>query len=87
MIWLAVRLRWLRGLRLISMRPELRVALVPSTPMKELRLSTSGSSRMAATSAFWRLAMASKEIDCGASVTAWIRPVSCTGKKPFGITT
>ena len=42
---------------------------------------------MAATSAFWRLAMASKEIDCGASVTAWIRPVSCTGKKPFGITT
>ena len=68
------------------MRPEFGVGLVPSTPTKELRLSTSGSSRMASASAFCRLAMAS-EIDCGASVTAWIRPLSCTGKKPFGITT
>ncbi len=69
------------------MRPLLSVVLVPSTPMKEDRLSTSGSFRIAAASACWRSAMAAKETDCGASVIAWISPVSCTGKKPLGMTT
>ena len=68
MTWLALRLRWLRGLRLISMRPELSVALVPSTPTKELRLSTSGSSRMASASVRWRWLIASNDTLCGASV-------------------
>ena len=31
-------------------------------------------------------AMAAKEIDCGASEMPWMRPVSCTGKKPLGMT-
>ena len=36
-------------------------------------------------SACWRSAIAANEIDCGASVMPWIRPVSWTGKKPLGI--
>jgi hypothetical protein len=35
----------------------------------------------------WRPVMALKEVSWGASVMAWMRPVSCTGKKPLGITT
>ncbi len=45
------------------MRPLLSVVLVPSTPMKDDRLSTAGSSRMTLASACWRSAMAGKEID------------------------
>ena len=74
------------GLRLIRKRPLLSVVLVPSTPMKEDRLSTSGSLRMTAASACWRSAIAANEIDCGASVMPWMRPVSWTGKKPLGMT-
>ena len=40
----ALASRSLRGLRLISMRPLLSVALVPSTPMNDERLATAGSS-------------------------------------------
>jgi hypothetical protein len=40
---LALASRSSRGFRLISMRPLLRVALVPSTPMKDDRLATAGS--------------------------------------------
>ncbi len=73
------------GFRLISMRPLLSVALVPSTPMNDDRLSTAGSFSTIRASACWRSAIAANEIDCGASVMPWIAPVSCTGKKPFGI--
>ena len=68
------------------MRPEFSVGLVPSTPTNELRLATSGSPRMASASARWRSLIASKETLCGASVTAWIRPLSWIGKKPLGTT-
>ncbi|MNE95935.1 hypothetical protein D3C80_1940880 [compost metagenome] len=60
------------------------VGLVPSTPMNEDRLSTAGSASSTFASACWRVAMAWKEIDCGASAMPWITPVSCTGKKPLG---
>ena len=76
-----------RGFRLIRKRPVLSVVLVPSTPMNDDRLTTSGSFRMAAASACWRSAIAAKETDGEASEIPWISPVSCTGKKPFGITT
>ena len=42
----AVALRSSRGFRLIWMRPLLGVRLVPSTPMKDDKLATSGSCRM-----------------------------------------
>ena len=37
--------------------------------------------------AAWRRAMSAYDTDCGASVMAWMRPVSCTGKKPLGMNT
>ena len=86
MIWVADSERSLRGLRLISMRPELSVGLVPSTPTNDVRLSTSGSLRIASARARWRSLIAAKETLCGASVMAWIRPLSWTGKKPLGMT-
>ena len=68
------------------MRPALRVALLPSTPMNDDTACTSGSSSASRAAACWRSAMAEKEIDCGACVMAWISPVSCCGKKPLGTT-
>ena len=82
---LAVAERSSTGLRLISMRPLLSVVLVPSTPMKDDRLTDvrvlehRGGQRLPGARA-----MAPKEIDCGASVIAWMRPVSWTGKNPSG---
>jgi len=73
------------GLRRISMRPLLSVVLVPSTPMKEDRFSTAGSSSTIPARVCWRSDMAVKEMSWGASEIAWIRPVSCTGKKPLGM--
>ena len=67
------------------MRPALSVALLPSTPMNEDTACTSGSSSASRAAACWRSAMAVNEMDCGACVMAWIRPVSCCGKKPLGI--
>jgi hypothetical protein len=68
------------------MRPEFNVLLVPSMPMKEETLSTSGSSRTTRARACWRSLMLAKETVCGASVMARMMPVSCTGKKPLGTT-
>src|SRR5262249_39405098 len=81
------RARTLRmRLRLIRMRPLFNVVLEPSTPMNEDRLSTAGSSSIARASARCRSAIAENEMDCGASDTPWMTPVSCSGKKPFGTT-
>ena len=46
------------GLRLIRIRPLLSVVLVPSTPMNDDRLSTSGSFRMTLASCCCRSAIA-----------------------------
>ena len=56
----ASRVRCVSGLRLIWMRPLLRVVLVPSMPMKEERLSTAGSLRMTSASFCWRSVMLAK---------------------------
>src|SRR5439155_245086 len=49
------------------MRPLLTVVFVPSTPMNEDKLSTSGSCRMTFAKACCRSAIASNEIVCGDS--------------------
>ena len=67
------------------MRPLFSVILLPSTPMNDVRLSTSGFFRICAASSCWRSAIDAYDTDCGACVIAWITPVSCTGKKPFGM--
>ena len=66
------------------MRPLLSVALLPSTPMNDDSPVTSGSARIVRAAACCRSAIASNDMDCGASVMTWMAPVSCTGKKPFG---
>ena len=68
------------------MRPLFSVALVPSTPMNDVRLATAGSSSTTAASACCRSAIAAKEMVCGASEMPWMAPVSCTGKNPLGMT-
>ena len=68
------------------MRPLLSVLLMPSIPMNDDRLSTAGFSRTTSASCCWRFAMAAKDTDCGASEIPRMTPVSCDGKKPFGIT-
>ncbi len=69
------------------MRPLLSVALMPSAPMNDDRLSTAGSFKITCASACCRSAMAVNEIFCAASEMPWITPVSCTGKNPFGTMT
>ncbi|MNL27816.1 hypothetical protein D3C87_1494330 [compost metagenome] len=72
------------GLRLISMRPALSVVFVPSTPMNDETLATAGSCMITFCTASCLRPIAANEVVCEASVMAWITPVSCTGKKPFG---
>ncbi len=61
--------------------------LAPSTPMKEERLATSGSVRIACPSACWCRDIAASEVSWAATEMPWMMPVSCTGKKPLGMMT
>ncbi len=63
------------------------VLLAASTPISELKLSTSGSSRMAAAVACCSCAMRAYETDCAVSIRACNWPVSWIGNNPFGIST
>ena len=83
----ALSLRWSSGFRLIDMRPLLVVVFVPSAPINDERLSTAGSSRITFASSCCFTAMAFELIVAGACDMPWMTPVSCTGKKPFGIMT
>ena len=76
--------RWSLGTNCKVMRPVLRLVLVPSTPMNEVRLCTAGSRSNTSARACWRCAMASNEVDWVASVMTCKLPVSCKGKKPLG---
>ncbi len=80
----AERVRCSCDFSVISIRPLLSVWLLPSTPMNDDRPVTSGSARIALAAACCRSAIAENDTDCGASLIAWIAPVSCTGKKPLG---
>ena len=50
------------GLSVSVTRPVFKVALAPSTPIKEETLSMAGSSRITLLSACWRSDMAAKEM-------------------------
>jgi hypothetical protein len=63
----AVAARWSWGFKLIKNRPLFRVGLLPSTPINEDRLSTSGSFKIPLAKAVCRSAMAAKEMLGGAS--------------------
>jgi hypothetical protein len=69
----------------MASRPALGVVLSVLTPITETTPVTSGSARMTDSISPWRRSISSKETSVLASVTAVIRPVSCSGKKPFGM--
>ncbi|MNV60797.1 hypothetical protein D3C71_1532720 [compost metagenome] len=77
-------LRSPQGFRLISKRPVFSVVFMPSMPMKDDRLCTSGSASRLSATACWRRDMASNEVLCADCVTPCSTPPSCTGKKPLG---
>ncbi|MDT4831180.1 hypothetical protein FQZ97_646780 [compost metagenome] len=78
-------LSWLR-VRLMSMLPVCSIVLLAaSTPTKELRFSTSWSSRMARAACCCSCAMRSKDTSCAACTRACSWPVSCVGNRPLGI--
>ncbi|MNM21823.1 hypothetical protein D3C81_321890 [compost metagenome] len=81
--WLSLRERF----RLISMLPVCSmVLLAASTPTRELRVSTSGSSSSALAAACCKTAMRAYETACDVSRRACSCPVSCVGNRPFGMT-
>ena len=77
-------MRSLRDLRVMLRRPLLEVGLVPSAPMNEATVRTSGSCSTTSARARCRSAMRVNEASGAPSVTPLIRPVSCCGKKPLG---
>ena len=78
-------LRCPNGCSAIRKRPSFRVVFVPSTPMKLVRLATSGSRSRRSAKACWVFAMPAYEAVCADSVTPWISPVSWVGNSPLGI--
>ena len=79
----ALDLRCSRGLSAMERRPLLVVALVPSEPMNDATLSTSGSWSTTSATARCRSIILANEMSGAASVTPVIWPVSCWGKKPL----
>ncbi len=69
----------------MNIRPELSAWPLP--PIDIATLATSGSAWITAPTAFCRSSMAANEMSCPPSVMPTIRPVSCCGKKPFGMIT
>ncbi len=74
-----------RGFRLMTSRPALGVAFSVLTPITETTPATLGSVRIAASTCCWRRCISAKDTSVPASVTAVISPVSCNGRKPFGM--
>jgi hypothetical protein len=68
----------------MSIRPLLSVWLLPSTPMNEEQARHVRLGEDYPGGRLLALAIAANDTDCGASLMAWIAPVSCTGKNPFG---
>ena len=75
------------GFSWMNMRAVFSDELPPVEPTKPTTPDTSGSFWTIAESRFWRSAMAAKEMSCRASAWAKMKPVSCSGKKPLGMTT
>ena len=79
-------LRSPRGRKVITSQPAFGVELSLLTPMMDTRPTTSGSFLTASSTSSCRCCICSNETSVPASVTAVISPVSCGGRKPFGMT-
>ena len=69
----------------MARRPALGVGFIRLTPMIETTPVTSGSLRMVASTCPCSRCICANETSVPASETAKIRPVSCGGRKPFGM--
>ena len=69
----------------MASRPALGVALSGLTPMTETTPVTSGSLRIALSTAACSRFISVNETSWPPSITAVIRPVSCSGRNPFGM--
>ena len=67
------------------MRPLFSVVFVPSAPMNDEMLSTAGSASSTFASSCCFSVIASNEVEAAACEMPWMIPVSCVGKKPFGM--
>ena len=85
MIWSAVALRSARGFKVMYMRPLLS-AEPPLAPIDIATLATSGSACTIAPNCCCSSDIASNDTSCAASEMPVMRPVSCCGKNPLGIT-
>ena len=83
---LASAFRSSRGFSAMNNLPVFTVALIVPAPTTEVTLTTSGSRSTISEIVRWRSSIARNEIDCAASVTPTINPVSCWGSSPFGTT-
>ena len=87
MISATTALRSPRGFSVMARRPAFGVALSGLTPTTETTPVTSASWRILSATSFCSRCISANETSVPASVTAVIRPVSCSGRKPFGTTT
>ena len=74
-------------MKIRTVSPVFGVAFRAPTPTKPATPATSGSLRITSVTARCRSSKAWNDTSCAASVTPTIRPVSCCGRNPFGITT
>jgi len=74
--------RWLSGFSVTNRKAE----LVERPPVKPETESTAGSCWITASAAAIRAFIAAKEVDWSACMVPIKRPVSCSGKNPFGTT-
>ena len=76
-----------RGRSVMARRPAFGVGFIRLTPSTDTRPATSGSFLIAASTWLCRRCICANDTSVPASDTAEIRPVSCDGRKPFGMTT
>ena len=75
-----------RGRSVMARRPAFGVGFIRLTPRIETRPVTSGSFLIAASTCACSRCIWANDTSVPASDTAEIRPVSCDGRKPFGMT-
>ena len=69
----------------MASRPAFGVALIGVTPMTETTPVTSGSLRIAFSTVACSRFISVNEMSCPPSMTAKMRPVSCSGRNPLGM--
>ena len=78
-------LRSSRERRVMASRPAFGEAFIGDTPITDTTPVTSGSLRIAVSTVACSRFISANETSCPPSMTATMRPVSCSGRNPFGM--